>query len=275
MVDRLKNVFEELKKKNEAAFIPFFVAGDPSPDLFIDIIENIEPHVDVIELGIQFTDPVADGPVIQNANKRAMESGTFLPQTIELITRIRKFTNKPIVLLTYANVIGVGSRKLTTLQKFSEIGVDGIIIADVPIEESSNYSQLFKNLNLHQIFLSTPNTKGIRLNKIIAKSSGFLYVVAVRGITGARESILEETKETINRISNQLTQEDKKIPLCIGFGISKPKHVKELFQLGADGVIVGSAIIRIIEANLSNPDQLIDELAHYIKEMKAATRKYE
>ncbi|MFX0099500.1 MAG: tryptophan synthase subunit alpha [Candidatus Hodarchaeota archaeon] len=270
-MNRLEKTFNSLKARDERAFIPFFVAGDPTPDLFLDIIKNIEPHADIIELGIPYTDPIADGPVIQEANKRAFDSGMNLSKAFELIQATRNMTEKPIVILTYANVVGVNEKMGETLSRFKEAGVDGIIVADIPIEESETILDCIKEFNMDFIFLAAPTTTPERLERIVAKARGFLYLVAVKGVTGARDSVLEETSQMIQRITAFLGK-DKSIPICVGFGISKPEHVMKIIKDGADGAIVGSAIIRIIEQHANEPAKLVKEVKNYIESMKEATK---
>ncbi|MBD3350596.1 MAG: tryptophan synthase subunit alpha [Candidatus Lokiarchaeota archaeon] len=270
-MSRLHNMFDNFKKKREKAFIPFFVVGDPNPEDFLKIISEIEPIVDIIELGIPFSDPIADGPVIQEANKRAFYSGMNYNKALKLIAKIRQKSEKPIVILTYANVIGVGQRMNQTIKDLSEVGVDGIIAADIPIEEASPILNAVEPYEMDIIFLITPNTTVNRLSKILDIASGFLYLVAVRGVTGTRDAVLKETTETIESITS-IIGEDRDIPICVGFGISKPKHVKKIVGLGADGVIVGSAIIRLIRENLDNTELMIKSIKNFILEMRKATR---
>jgi len=267
---RIKAVFEQLKARNEKAFIPFFVIGDPTPADFITLIKAVEPYADIIELGIPFSDPIADGPVIQNANQRALANGVTLKKAFELISEIRSFTQKPIVLLTYANIIGLDQIAQETLLQLANNGVDGIIAADVPVEESEIYRKAMQIAGIDMIFLAAPTTNEKRLKEVVKHAQGFLYVVSVKGTTGARESILTETSETITRITTQIPKEQK-IPICVGFGISQPAHVEQIGKLGADGVIVGSAIIKLIEENVSNPKLMNEIVTDYIKAMKKAT----
>lgn len=269
---RLQQVFQQLKQKNEKAFIPFFVIGDPNPQDFIKIIKEIEPFADIIELGIPFSDPIADGPVIQNANQRALTNGVTLSKAFDLISQIRSFTQKPIVLLTYANIIGLDLIAQETLLQLAKNGVDGVIAAEVPIEEAEGYLKAMKFAGIDMILLAAPTTNEIRLKELVKNAQGFLYVVSVKGTTGARESILNETLDTITRIAKYFPEENH-IPICVGFGISQPTHVEQIIKLGADGVIVGSAIIKIIEENASNPEKMRHIVTEYIRSMKNATKK--
>ena len=270
-MNRIDKTFKKLTENGEKAFIPFFVVGDPNPEIFIRMIREIEPFADIIELGIPFTDPVADGPVIQEANKRAFGSGMNLSKAFDLIQEIRTFTDKPIVILTYANVIGVGERMQKTISRFSDVGVDGIIIADIPLEEADPVLSVLEKHNIYKIFIAAPTTTQERLKMILDRAKGFLYVVAVKGVTGSREQVQTETKETIQNIA-RIVESYKPIPICVGFGISKPEHIKNIISYGADGAIVGSAIIKKIESNVANPQWMLEKVKIFIQNMKFATK---
>ncbi len=270
--NEIQKTFEHLRTKHEKGFIPFLTIGDPNEQTFLKIIEAISPYTDIIELGIPFSDPLADGPTIQKANQRALAQDITLQKSFNLIKKVKSISSKPIVLLTYANIVGLDSEMVETLSKFIEGGVNGIIIADVPVEEIEMYYAKFQELGLNNIMLVTPTTKNDRLKSILKYASGFLYLVSVKGVTGARETILDETKQTIKFISSHIDGKDGyKIPICVGFGISTPDHVRELKTQNIDGVIVGSAIIKIIENNLDNEEEMLKKLGIYVKSMKEAT----
>src|SRR5271157_166248 len=272
MMNRLDTAFEKMREAGEKAFIPFLVAGDPDPATFSRLVERIEPHADIIELGIPYTDPIADGPVIQAADARALGSGTTFSKALDLIAHVREGTDKPIVILTYANVIGVDTGMMAaTLARFSGAGVDGIIVADVPIEEARQLIPEMEQAGMALISLVAPTTTDERLAMIVKNAKGFLYLVAVKGVTGARAMILDETTTLIQRVVKVLGK-TRNIPVCVGFGISKPEHVQEIIKLGGDGVIVGSAIIDIIGQNLGDPDTMIELVEAYVTTLKDATR---
>nr|MDO8116223.1 tryptophan synthase subunit alpha [Candidatus Sigynarchaeota archaeon] len=271
MAGRIQAMFSGLPGRRKKAFIPFLVVGDPDPTTFIEIIALIELEADIVELGIPYTDPVADGPVIQAADERALESGTRLSNALDLIERVRAMTIKPIVILTYANVIGTGERKKRTIQELAKRGVDGIIIADAPLEESETFESEIESHNMTLVRLVAPTTNDDRLRHIIEKSTGFIYLVAVKGVTGTRTTIQQETMDLIVRIKASL-RDGRTIPVCVGFGISTPGHVKELVNLGVDGVIVGSAIVKIIEENLDNTQIMKQKLVEFVIRMNEATR---
>ncbi len=271
--DRIERTFSSLKDKGEAAFIPFVVLGDPNPASTVSIIQALEPHSDIIEVGIPFSDPMADGPTIQNANQRSFAAGMNTEKAFELMGEIRKFTDKPIVILTYFNLLlNYTGNAETGVRAFFDamerVGVDGIIIADLPIEEINLVWADATRTGRHIIFLVSPATTPARFEKIQDRASGYLYLIALMGVTGARVNLSEMTFSALQRVRDQ-----KRIPVAVGFGISTPDHVREIISAGADGAIVGSAIVKIIEANQANPDAMLQQLAEYAKDMKAATRR--
>ena len=241
--------------------------------LLLDIIQTVEPYADILELGIPFSDPIADGSVIQAADQRALSQGTAFMNCFDLITQVRQITEKPIVLLTYANILGVGEVRSQTIQQLAACGIDGIVAADIPYEESADLIEDLNQNHMCLIPLAAPTTNSERMEKIIANGQGFLYLVAVKGVTGARESLLQETVETLQRI-NALKSSNVMLPICVGFGISTPEHVTQILQLGADGVIVGSALIKNIEENLDDPNQMLEKIEGFVKQMKDATFLY-
>nr|MDO8087893.1 tryptophan synthase subunit alpha [Candidatus Sigynarchaeum springense] len=270
-MNRLEKVFGDLDAKGERAFVPFLVAGDPDPATFTRLTRAIEPHADIIEFGIPYTDPIADGEVIQAADARALASGTTFSKACNLIAGIRKSTGKPIVVLTYANVVGVGKKMEESLVAFQRAGIDGLIVADVPSEEAGPYKAAIEQHEMLLISLVAPTTTDERLKAIAGNARGFLYLVAVKGVTGARASVLEETRATIQRATRLLGKE-RHVPVCVGFGISSPEHVREIVKLGASGVIVGSAIVDIIGKHLQDKELIIKKIEQFTSELKDTTR---
>nr|MDO8111858.1 tryptophan synthase subunit alpha [Candidatus Sigynarchaeota archaeon] len=270
-MNRIEQAFANMGKSGEKAFVPFLVAGDPDPGTFTRLARAIEPYADIIELGIPYTDPIADGPVIQAADARALNAGVTFSKACDLVESVRKFSSKPIVILTYANVVGVGARMVESLVKFARAGVDGIIIADVPSEEAAPFKAEIEKHGMVLVSLVAPTTSNDRMASIAKNASGFLYLVAIKGVTGARASVTEETATLIQRAA-RLLGKNSKIPICVGFGISTPEHVREILKLGAHGVIVGSAIIDRIGKNTANPEKMIADVTLFVKEMKDATK---
>ncbi len=261
----LKERFTELKKKKEGALIGFVTAGDPTPDDTKDIAEAlIKGGIDILELGLPFSDPIADGPVIQKAGDRALRAGMDPDKFFEIAGNI---DGVPKVVLTYYNIV-----LQRGLDRFcadcSKTGIDGIVVPDLPVEEAE---PLLKACRKHQvclISLAAPTTTDSRLEKILGSADGFLYVVSVTGVTGARKELSSQIKPLLKRIKKVSGD----LPLAVGFGISKPEHVREVIGAGADGAIVGSAFVKIIEENASDKKAMHRLLKDYAAELKAATR---
>jgi tryptophan synthase alpha chain len=272
-MNRIDLVFDKIKKQGEAAFIPFIVLGDPTAEQTLQIVRVIEPNFDLLEVGIPFSDPLADGPTIQEGYQRAFAAGMNSDRAFELISGIRKITQKPIIILTYFNVILNRRGNPATgiqdfLQDMDRTGVDGVIIADLPVEEAGDMWKSAQHLDKYLIFLVAPTTTPQRLQKIQQYAQGYLYVISRLGVTGARADLSEVTIATIKRV-----QAVKKIPLAVGFGISTPEHVKAIVKAGADGAIVGSAIVDLIKTHLENPAEMLRQVEIYAKKMKDATRR--
>lgn len=252
-MNNLKNAFKD------GAFIPFIVAGDPNYGKSLEIAKSlIDAGADILEIGIPYTDPVADGPTIQKAYTRALKNDFEVNQIYKFVKEINQYKNIPIVLLTYYNIVynqGISNY----YQKIKKSGVDGQIIADMPIEESEKATKAAKENNINQIFLISPTTPNKRIKKINKKAQGFLYVITRLGVTGKRKNFQKTTETLLNR-----TKSETELPLAVGFGISKPKHVRKARKAGADGVIVGSAIVEKIGEN----PNYIEEIKSYIQEMK-------
>ncbi len=255
-----------LRKKN--AFIPFTVVGDPDLKTSENMIRTmIDSGADALELGVAFTDPIADGSTIQKADDRVLKKQTKLNDVFSVVKNIRKYNNTiPIGLLIYYNLIYQrGIEKF--YREAAHVGVDGVLVADLPIEEADLVLTAAKKADIAPIFIVAPTTTKERLHKILRHARGFVYVVSLLGVTGTRNHINPEVYKLL-----RLVRPKTKIPLCVGFGISKPEHVKILLSSGADGVIVGSAIVKLIEKNLSNKKKMIIEISSYVKKMKAATQ---
>jgi tryptophan synthase alpha chain len=224
----------------------------------------IDGGTDILELGIPFSDPVADGPTIQKADERALAAGINVNTIFEIVRELRKKTSVPIVFLVYYNM--VYHRGIDRFYKEAhEAGVDGILIADMPIEESDDVYETARRYGIDPIFLITQTTSDERIKKIAARAHGYLYLVAVLGITGVRDTVSHGAIDLLQR-----TMKHTAIPLALGFGISTPDHAKICADAGADGVIVGSAIVDIIERNLGNPDIMVRDLKAYVARMKKA-----
>jgi len=260
--------FEELRKKRRGALIAFITAGDPNPKLTPEIAAVLAKHADILELGVPFSDPIADGPTIQAADDRALSAGTTPERVFEIIKKIREKSDIPIVVLSYYNLV-LNPRIDNFMKKLGAAGGDGIIVPDMPFEESREVLDAAKKHDLDLILLAAPTTTLERLQQICNASGGFLYLVSVLGVTGARREVSVEAK---NLVRKARAASKGKIPLAIGFGISKPKHVREVLKIGADAAIVGSAFVDLIAKNLNNKNKMLRELDRFGKALKAATR---
>ncbi|HEY8522779.1 MAG TPA: tryptophan synthase subunit alpha [Nitrososphaeraceae archaeon] len=268
--NRIDNKFDELKSKNEKALICYVVAGFPDIMSSEHIITSlINGGADIIEIGIPFSDPIADGSTIQYAIQNSLISGTTPDMCLELASRIRKtFPNIPLIIMTYSNIL---YRKgyIQFAQKAKESGIDGFIIPDIPIEESKEYLNTMHNIGMSTIFLVSPNTSEKRLKMISRICTGFLYAISVYGTTGERQGFDEYTIESIKRVKNVTAD---KLPLAVGFGISNPQHVKYMIDAGADAVIIGSAIIKKIIKEIENKERMLNILNKFIYELKNSCR---
>lgn len=258
--DRYAKTFLRLKGKSRIGFCPFAVLGDPTSKKCLKRIEKyLEAKPDSLELGIPFSDPIADGSVIQAADERALKAGSTPKTAINLIKKIRTMTDIPIGILVYSNIIiRYGAPKF--YKDLKKAGADSILIADVPLEEIKPFAKCAKRYNLHQIFLVSEYTDDVRLKKIEKIGSGFLYIVSALGVTGARKHLQSSTLKLIKKLKRKT-----KMPLVVGFGISKRKHIKTLQCAGANGAIVGSYLVKTPTKKLaSNISSLQDISDHAI-----------
>jgi tryptophan synthase alpha chain len=274
-VNRLIQLFSDENRMNEKFFMPFLVAGDPNIDEFKQLIEKIEPFCDILEIGVPFSDPIADGPTIQEANVRAFKAGINTSVALDAIKDIRTKTEKPIVILTYYNILIQGADTIDeslekTFNKLKESGVDGIVIGDLPIEEANLALKACEKYDICLIFLIAPSTTEERLEKILKVARGFIYLIAVMGVTGARDSVAEITKETISRMKQKTR---KVLPVFVGFGISKPEHASTIITAGADGIIIGSAMVNIIKKNLGDFKKMETEMVEFVSSIKKTIRR--
>ena len=256
---------EVLTGAKSPVFIGFTVAGDPDKTTCVRIARAlIAGGTDILELGVPFSDPVADGPTIQKADERALGAGTTPATVFEIVRTIRKESDVPIVLLTYYNI--VYRRGIERFYREAhDAGVDGILLADMPVEESDEVCNIASRRDIAPIFLISQTTSDKRIKKIAAKARGYLYLVAVLGVTGVREQVTEGAIDLVRRVRMHTP-----LPLALGFGISKPAHAQICARAGADGVIVGSAIVEIVERTLKDPDAMERKLKEYVSAMKKA-----
>ena len=262
-MNRIEQRFSALKAKKEKALICFLTAGDPSLDKTKEIILGMEvAGVDCIEIGVPFSDPTADGPIIQAASQRALKNGATLAGILDMIEALRKSSEIPIVLFGYYNpILSYGTERFA--KKAREAGVDGILVVDLPFEEAGELRQFTDPQGIDFISLIAPTTGIERVRQIAQHATGFLYYISITGVTGTAKPQVEEVKKDVERIRKVTA-----LPLAIGFGISTPQQAKEMAP-HADGIVVGSAIVKMIEEN-SNRDDLVAVVSQYAREMKKA-----
>ncbi len=268
-MNSIKQVFQKNQANGNGCLIGYIMAGDPTPDATPKIADAlIKGGVDILELGLPFTDPIADGPTIQAASLRALNAGTTPLKVLEIAKEIKSKHDVPIVVMTYYNpVFRIGLEKFLSEAKAHQ--VNGFIVPDLPVEEATDFKTAADKHCLDTIFLAAPSTSNSRLPKIVAASSGFLYLVSRFGVTGAKTSVEDSTLQLIQRV---LPFTADRIPLAVGFGIAKPEHVQRVIKAGADGAIVGSAFINII-ASKSKEETMLKDLEATAKALKAATKK--
>lgn len=268
MQNRIAEKFCELAKKDESALICYVVAGYPDIGTCKQAINAlVSGGADIIEVGIPFSDPIADGPTIQAASNAALRNGMTPEKALNLVRSVRKqHPNLPLLAMTYSNIlVRAGMKKFMSESK--RCGLDGFILPDMPVEEADTYSLMASKLNLATVFLVSPNTSDERLRKIVASTTGFVYVVSVYGITGARSSFQRYTLDTIRAVKQVAVA---KVPVAVGFGISTPAHARSMIAAGAEAVIVGSAVINRISDGSGK--RMLQDLQNFAKSMKKACK---
>ena len=260
-----KQLFSELSELKRLALIPFFVIGDPDFDTSLDIVKtSIDAGVDILELGIPFSDPIADGPTIQKADIRARNSGMNVAKAMEFIRKVRDYRDIPIGLLMYYNLVyQYGTEKF-----FSDCyraGVNSVLVADLSIDDADEITSPAVKAGLDTVFMVTPITDTERMKLIASKTTGFIYTVSVLGVTGSRDSLSDTAEGLIGKLKT-LTN----IPVCVGFGISKAEHAAAVAAAGADGVIIGSKIVSLIEQNLKNKEKILADISTFLTDVKTA-----
>jgi tryptophan synthase alpha chain len=269
---RISKRFAELRASGELGIVAYITAGDPSFDATLRFVLALsDAGADVIELGVPFSDPLADGPTIQRASERALKAGATLAKVLDLVREVRKFSEVPLVLFSYYNpVFQIGLENFaSTAAKF---GADGVLITDLTLEESIEYRRILAAHKLDTVFLGAPTSTDERLEKIAACTSGFLYLISRTGVTGAKDALPDDLPAFLRR-ARSLTQ----LPLAVGFGISLPGHVSMLGGL-ADAAVIGSSLVSEIEsatANDNSPaaiDRAASALAARVRSLKEAAR---
>lgn len=266
LMNRIEQKFAELRAKNQPALILYLSAGDPNLDTTEKLILALEQAgADIIELGVPFSDPMADGPTIQSASERALKNYFTLEDIFAMAERIRSKSQIPLLLFSYYNpIFKFGEERAVSLAQ--EAGIDGMLVVDLPPEESENLGKLCADYGLSLVHLATPTSTPERLKLIAQASSGFIYYVSVTGVTGAREQLPEDLIEHL-RLVKKFTD----LPIAVGFGISRSEQAKELGRI-ADAVVVGSALVKLIE-KYSSTDKLFEEVKNFARSLKSELEK--
>lgn len=264
-MNRIDKTFDALREQNRRAFMPYLCAGDPTPNLTEKLLLILEEAgADLIELGVPFSDPIADGPTVQRASERALKHRISLEKILELVKTLRLQTDIPIALMSYYNpIFSMGESEFCEAAK--DAGVDGVIVPDLPPEEAQPLLDVAPQYNLATIFLVAPTSSPERMQRIAAVSTGFIYCVSLTGVTGARATLSDEITPMITELRKHT---DK--PISVGFGVSTPEQAGQVAKV-ADGVIVGSAIINVIEENIDDETKMLDAVKQFASDLAAGT----
>ncbi len=261
-MSHLRDTFARLREQKTPGLVTYVTAGDPDLDRTAGVLRAIDrAGADVLEVGVPFSDPLADGPVIQRATERALASGTTLSGVLDLVRSIRADIRAPIVIFSYANpILRLGAERFA--DRAREAGIDGVLILDLPIEEAADVRDMLVARGIDTILLLSPTTTDDRLRRAAALGSGFLYAISRLGVTGAREVLADGAKEMVQRIRRV-----SDLPVALGFGISKPEHVREVGQW-ADAAVVGSALVDVIARGGASHD-LHTRVEEYVRWLKS------
>jgi tryptophan synthase alpha chain len=260
-MNRIERKFKELRRNKKKAFIAFITAGYPNLNITRKLVlEFARVGVDIIELGVPFSDPLADGPIIQEASGAALKRKININEILSLVKELRKDTDIPICLMSYYNPIFCFDEE-RFLRKAKDSDADGVIIPDLPPEEGRSFIRLAHKFNLDSIFFLSPTSPLKRIKLVANASRGFIYYVSLTGVTGLRRNLASDLAHNLKIIKKYTSK-----PICVGFGISTPSHVKQIYKI-ADGIIVGSAIIKKIKENLNKKD-LIKIVGRFVTKLK-------
>jgi tryptophan synthase alpha chain len=263
---RIAERFAALRARGERALVPFVTAGDPDLSVTQKLVPAlVEAGADLVEIGIPFSDPLADGPTIQRASERALRSGTSLRRVLELVKTLRPQVDAPLVLMGYMNpILAMGERVFAAAAR--EVGVDGTIVVDLPPEEGAELFGALRETGVDPILLASPTTRPERLALLARETRGFLYYVSLTGVTGARRELAQGIDAAVRSV-RALSD----VPVCVGFGVSKPEHAREIGEF-ADGVVVGGALIDEIQRAGPGP-AAIDAAAAFVAALKEPLRR--
>ncbi|HKC85353.1 MAG TPA: tryptophan synthase subunit alpha [Blastocatellia bacterium] len=260
---RITEKFERLKSEGRKAFIPYITAGDPDLESTESLLlELADAGADVIELGVPFSDPMADGPVIQRASERSLKKPIGVTDILPVVERVRERSDVPILLFTYFNPLMQFSAA-NVGEELKRAGLDGVLVTDLIPEEAADFVAGMRRADLDTVFLVALTSTDERIKLIAEHSSGFIYVIARTGVTGMRENIWSEVRKLVERVRRH-----SNLPIAVGFGISKPEHVRDVWSY-ADGAVVGTRLVLEIENNLGTP-QMVEKVAQLARELKEA-----
>ncbi|MET0116788.1 MAG: tryptophan synthase subunit alpha [Sedimenticola sp.] len=264
-MSRIRGRFEQLKAQGRTALVPYVTAGDPNPEVTVPLMHAmVEAGADIIELGVPFSDPMADGPVIQRASERALEHKVSLRDVLEMVRSFRqKDADTPVILMGYLNPIEIMGYA-TFAEAAADAGVDGVLTVDIPPEESAELLEALRPRELDPIFLLAPTSTDERIKRICDAASGFVYYVSVKGITGAANLAVDEVADKVAKIRSVTD-----LPVGVGFGIKNPETAQSVSRI-ADAVIVGSALVSRVEALAERPDEIAPALAELLSGMREA-----
>jgi len=266
-LSRLSHCFTRCQQENRAALIGYVCAGDPNPTTSFHILDRLTEQLDILEIGMPFSDPAADGPVIQVASERALRAGTDMATVFQLCHQVRqKHPEKGIILMGYGNTAYAMGYE-TFAQKAQAAGVDGILLVDIPPEESKELDQALAKHQLHHILLLTPMSPPERQQMIASQASGFIYYVSVAGITGSKAGVTQDVQQQLQSI-----RQFSDVPICVGFGIKTPQQAHEMAQF-SDGVVIGSFFVSQIAEHLENDETMISSIHDTANEMRLAMRR--
>jgi tryptophan synthase alpha chain len=261
---RIGERFASLRARGERALVPFLTAGDPDLAATESLVLAVtRAGADLVEIGIPFSDPLGDGPVVQRANERALRSGTSLRRVLELVGKLRPRVEVPLVLMGYTNpILAMGEEAFA--EAAGAVGVDGVIVVDLPPEEGETLLGALEKAGVDPVLLAAPTTEPPRLALLAERTRGFLYYISLTGVTGARSQLERGIEESVRRI-----RATSSVPVCVGFGVSTPEHARALGSF-ADGVVVGSALIEVIQR--AGPGAAEEAAARFVAELKAPLR---
>ncbi len=261
-MSRLRERLQALRRTGRKGFIPYLMAGDPDLETTARLIRALEAAgADVLELGVPFSDPIADGPILQRAAERALRRGTRLRDCLDIVADVRRHSEIPIVLFSYLNpLLQFGLERLA--REMAVVGIDGVLTTDLVPEEAEEFRQVMRAQGIETIFLVAPTSTDERIAEIARSASGFIYVVSRTGVTGTREQLSETMRPTVERVRRHTD-----LPIAVGFGISRPEHVREIWHY-ADAAVVGSALVQEIERHAAEPD-LVKRVARFARWLKS------